>query len=89
MLLDKTHFFFAATTTIMLLALPANADERSVDTAQHDDGYGYVFRDDVLSATDHGTNIVPIKVLPRGMRQTLIRPRVQFIAELLQSVEQI
>jgi hypothetical protein len=53
------------------------------------DGYGYTFDDDPLSAGGFGPNDATIRVRPRAARTTLIRPRIQFVDEMLKSVENI
>ena len=53
------------------------------------DGYGYEFDDDPLSAGGFGPNDATIRVRPRAARTTLIRPRIQFVDEMLKSVENI
>ena len=49
----------------------------------------YMFDDDPLSGAGMNTNIVRITVVDRAVRRTLIRPRLNFIPELLKSVENI
>ena len=53
------------------------------------DGYGYEFDDDPLSAGGFGPNDATIRVRPRAARTTLIRPRIQFVDEMLKSVENL
>jgi hypothetical protein len=53
------------------------------------DGYGYEFSDDPLAAGGFGPNDATIKVRPKAARTTLIRPRTNFIPEMLKSVENI
>ena len=53
------------------------------------DGYGYEFDDDPLAAGGFGPNDATIKVRPRAARTTLIRPRIQFVDEMLKSVENL
>ncbi len=55
----------------------------------HGDGYGYEFDDDPLSAGGFGPNDATIRVRPRAARTTLIRPRIQFVDEMLKSVENL
>jgi hypothetical protein len=51
--------------------------------------YEYTFEDDPLTAL-HGGPIVPIiKVLDRFPHARLLRPRTQFVVEMLKSVEAI
>ena len=53
------------------------------------DGYGYEFDDDPLSAGGFGPNDATIRVRPRAARTTLIRPRIQFVDEMLKYVENL
>jgi len=54
-----------------------------------DEGYGYSFDDDPLSAGGFGPNDATIRVRPRAARTTLIRPRTSFVPEMLKSVENL
>jgi hypothetical protein len=54
-----------------------------------DEGYGYEFGDDPLSAGGFGPNDATIKVRPGPVRRTLIRPRTSFVPEMLKSVENL
>jgi len=54
-----------------------------------EDGYGYEFSDDPLSAGGFGPNDATIRVRPGPVRTTLIRPRTEFIQEMLRSVENL
>jgi hypothetical protein len=54
-----------------------------------DEGYGYEFDDDPLSAGGFGPNDATIRVRPRAARTTLIRPRTSFVPEMLKSVENL
>ena len=53
------------------------------------EGYGYEFDDDPLAAGGFGPNDATIRVRPRAARTTLIRPRIQFVDEMLKSVENL
>jgi hypothetical protein len=53
------------------------------------DGYGYEFDDDPLAAAGFGPNDSRIRVRKAATRSTLIKPRTQFINELLKSVENL
>ena len=53
------------------------------------DGYGYEFDDHPLAAGGFGPNDATIRVRPRAARTTLIRPRIQFVDEMLKSVENL
>lgn len=57
--------------------------------ADKGEGYGYEFDDDPLAAGGFGPNDATIRVRPRAARTTLIRPRIQFVDEMLKSVENL
>ncbi len=67
----------------------ALAQEAGGEKAGGGDGYGYEFDDDPLSAGGFGPNDATIRVRPRAARTTLIRPRIQFVDEMLKSVENL
>ena len=54
-----------------------------------EEGYGYEFSDDPLSAGGFGPNDATIRVRPGPGRTTLIRPRTSFVPEMLKSVENL
>ena len=76
--------FFAASSAY---AAAARAVEGSGKGAE--EGYGYEFGDDPLSAGGFGPNDATIKVRPGPVRRTLIRPRTSFVPEMLKSVENL
>ena len=86
--MSKIHLLFAA---LLLTAGQSSAKPKkarnTVETT--DGGYAYSFKDDPLSGLTNGLGSGLIKVMPRGMRRTLIRPRVSFVPEMLKSVENI
>lgn len=57
--------------------------------AGDDQGYGYEFTDDPLSAGGFSPNDATLKVRPGPVRTTLIRPRISFVPEMLKSVENL
>jgi hypothetical protein len=59
------------------------------DAKDSDEGYGYEFADDPLTAGGFGPNDATIRVRPGPVRRTLIRPRTSFVPEMLKSVENI
>jgi hypothetical protein len=59
------------------------------DKKKKDEGYGYEFSDDPLSAGGFGPNDATIRVRPGPVRTTLIRPRTSFVPEMLKSVENL
>jgi hypothetical protein len=52
-------------------------------------GYSYVFTDDPLAAGAFGANEARIPVLRHVLGGTLIRPRTDFVPELLKTVESL
>ena len=75
--------------TGIVLALSSTAFAQDVKESKSDDGYGYEFEDDPLSAGGFGPNDSRIRVRRGAQRSTLIKPRTQFITELLKSVENL
>ncbi|MCA9621785.1 MAG: hypothetical protein KC731_22330 [Myxococcales bacterium] len=75
-----------AVTAILLTTGNALAQPSAKDT---DDGYGYEFSDDPLTAGGFGPNDATIRVRPGPIRRTLIRPRTTFVPEMLKSVENL
>lgn len=83
----------SVTAAVVVLAVASSASAQDVkETASGgggDDGYGYEFEDDPLSAGGFGPNDSRIRVRRGAQRSTLIKPRTQFITELLKSVENL
>ena len=79
----------ATLTTLVLVAAPALAEERTADYATSDtaDGYGVTFRDDLLAGDGAGLTAPLVRVRPHGARNALIRLRTSFLSELRKSVE--
>jgi len=75
------------------LLVAADAFAQGVKTTENakgkDEGYGYEFSDDPLSAGGFGPNDATIRVRPGPVRTTLIRPRTSFVPEMLKSVENL
>lgn len=85
----KTTMTVAAlvVTNLMLLAGTASADPRKA--AKDDEGYSYTFKDDDLLGAGITDMSARITVVPTGRRDRLIRPRIQFVTEMLKSVENL
>ncbi|HVY44468.1 MAG TPA: hypothetical protein VHB21_01265 [Minicystis sp.] len=66
----------------LAVALPASADP-----TKKDEEYGYIFHDDPLQAMQDMPAESRIRVLRVGHRDRLMRLRVQFVTEMLKSVE--
>ena len=73
----------ALASSSLLLALTASAGAQ----AKPDDHYDYVFDGDDLVGETLGTTPPLLRVRPKGCHVMLLRPRVQFVAELVKSVE--
>ena len=88
----KTFFVGAALamgiTLIGMDAFRPRGPHRSAG-GKKDEGYGYEFSDDPLSAGGFGPNDATIRVRPGPVRTTLIRPRTSFVPEMLKSVENL
>lgn len=65
--------------------MAATASAQSGD----EQGYGYEFTDDPLSAGAFSPHDATLKVRPGPVRTTLIRPRTSFVPEMLKSVENL
>lgn len=79
-----------ATMAVLIASSTAFADETrssAAATVTMERGYGYVFKDDPLDAGQFGSHTAVIKVRHRGAHTLLIRPRVQFVTEMLKSAE--
>jgi len=76
---------------VFLLASSSLAQTRLVEGAKDgkDQGYGYDFDDDPLAAGGFGPNDASIRVRSGPVRTTLIRPRIQFVDNMLKSVENL
>lgn len=83
MRIAKTGIVLALATGLVVLSFGTTA------LAQDDEGYGYEFDDDPLNAGGFGPNDATIRVRPGAARTLLIRPRTQFVDEMLLSVENL
>lgn len=70
-------------------SLEGTAAAQAAKESTGGDGYGYEFDDDPLAAAGFGPNDSRIRVRKGAQRSTLIKPRTQFINELLKSVENL
>jgi hypothetical protein len=76
--------------SLMALSATSLASAQDVKESGGDAaGYGYEFEDDPLAAGGFGPNDSRIRVRRGAQRSTLIKPRTQFINELLKSVENL
>jgi hypothetical protein len=72
---------------VVLLAAGGAAAQTPGDGRKSEQGYSYTFSDDPLAAGGMDVMNGIIKVRPRALRNTLIRPRLHFVTEMLKSVE--
>lgn len=72
---------------MVFVVVSGAATAASADPTKADDRYGYVFNDDILAAGGPGATAVAIHVQKHLRREVLLRPRVQFVSEMLKSVE--
>jgi hypothetical protein len=93
--LTKTLHILLATAILSTMTLSAMAQERTArdrGTAREStrgNDVSYEFLDDPLAAGNFGPTGGGIVVRKRSMRSLLIRPRTQFITEMLKSVENL
>ena len=86
----SSKVLLSALSAGLVFSLAATASAQDVkESAGGDDGYGYEFSDDPLNAGGFGPNDARIRVRRGAQRATLIKPRTQFINELLKSVENL
>ncbi len=65
----------------------AVAPSARADPPKKEDGYTYKFEDDNLLGKDGNGGTPMIRVRGKGRRDLLHRPRLQFVQEMLKSVE--
>jgi hypothetical protein len=67
----------------------ASASSTTYKETQVGQDQSVIFKDDPLAAGGFGPNDVILRVPPTPKRITLLRPRTQFISELLKTVENL
>jgi hypothetical protein len=90
-MLSRCSFPLATLLTVLTLATTGVADETAsaaLTTAQAD-GYGYRFKDDALQAGGLSSTDPQLRIVRHSWRTVLIRPRTQFVPEMLKSVENL
>ena len=81
---------FWAFLGIGVMAFSATASaQKPFEETKDAQGFRVVFPDDPLGAGGFGANDVLIPVMKHSMRVTLIRPRTEFVDELVKSVEKL
>jgi hypothetical protein len=89
--MDMKRTVTAAVAAIVVLCSNlALADQTQTYTENNTDkDQSVIFKDDPLAAGGWSPNDTPIRVLPSPKRVLLLRPRTQFVTEMLKSVEQL
>ena len=72
---------------VALVGVCAAAPNASADPPKKEQGYEYKFTDDKLLGDNMGATGAQIRVVKVGRRERLLRPRIQFVQEMLKSVE--
>lgn len=67
----------------------ASADDSTYVDKTTKDGQDITFKDDPLSAPGFDAGISVIKIRPSAVRMALLRPRTQFVTEMIKSVENL
>ncbi len=73
----------------LFAATSARADDTTYNETSNGSGQNVVFKDDPLAAGGFGPNDALLHVPGTPKRVMLLRPRTQFIPELLKSVENL
>ena len=81
------HRMWLVSVAILFTTATAGAEKKNEPRAQARDDYSYSFSDDGLLGVGLGSTVPRILVHPRRMGGTLIRPRTNFVIELLKTVE--
>ena len=89
--LVKKAVFGLAITSILGITSIASADPTSSTFVEQAgaDGQNVVFKDDPLAAGGLDPHDARITIRPMGIRTFLLRPRTQFVSEMLKSVESL
>jgi hypothetical protein len=74
---------------VVALLMSAGVSAAQVKESKSEQGYGYEFDDDPLNAGGFLPGDAIIRVRPGAAKGTLIRPRVNYVPEMLKSVEHL
>jgi hypothetical protein len=85
MLLSKLIATLGLSLSAFVIASPAFAQTARAEA----DGSFYEFDDDDMLGDTISSNTASIRVRPPAAKVSLIRPRVSFVAEMLESVEML
>ncbi len=86
--MDMKRTLAAAVAAIVVLCSNlALADDTGYTENNVGKDQSVVFKDDILDAHQFGAGDTQIRVMPSPKRVLLLRPRTQFVTEMLKSVE--
>jgi hypothetical protein len=86
--MDMKRTLVAAVAAIVVLCSNlALADNTGYSENNVGKDQSVIFKDDPLAAGGWSPNDTPIRVMPSPKRVLLLRPRTQFVTEMLKSVE--
>jgi hypothetical protein len=83
----KRTLVAAVAAIVVLCSNLALADNTGYSENNVGKDQSVIFKDDPLAAGGWGLNELPIRVMPSPKRVLLLRPRTQFVTEMLKSVE--
>ena len=90
MKLAPRHVLLALSCALVFsFASSAFADQKDYADQKDADGYRVVFKDDPMTASRDEASGSLISVRPRAARMSLLKPRTQFVGEMLKSVENL
>ena len=84
---SASAFAFAMVATLVVSASAHADDSTFTESANPTGDQSVVFKDDPLAASGYNPNDALIRVVPSPKRVMLLRPRTQFVQEMLKSVE--
>jgi hypothetical protein len=76
-----------AAALALFVGMSMVAPAAQADPPKKESGYGYTFEDDGLLGKDLGGNTPVIAARSKAVRLQLHHPRIQFVQEMLKSVE--
>ncbi|MCC6214252.1 MAG: hypothetical protein IT376_05250 [Polyangiaceae bacterium] len=79
----------ASLAALAVVAAPSLALAEVERAEHHQDGSIYKFRDDLMSSPSTQPQAATIRVLGRGYRSNLLRPRTHWVSRLFASVEHL
>jgi len=86
----KASAFALAMIASVVVSAVAHADESTYSETGNTSGdQNVIFKDDPLAAGGFGPKDAIIHVPPQAKRVMLLRPRTQFVQEMLKSVENL